>query len=187
MNIPKDAGGALSNPAGEAKASADAYIAALLSLLGDRDPIETMTALPGQLVKLTEDLTDDALRTPEAEGKWSVLDTVQHLADSELVLGFRMRMALAHDEPELQGFDQHLWSVKLRYRERTIAAALEEFGSLRAGNLRLAAMLGPEELERFGWHSERGRESVRRMLELAGGHGIAHIRQIERIRRAIGA
>ena len=55
------------------------------------------------------------LRRPEAPGKWSATEVVQHLADSELVLGFRMRMILTEDRPALQGYDQDRWAGTLRY------------------------------------------------------------------------
>ena len=43
------------------------------------------------------------------------------------------------------------------------------------------------DLARIGMHSERGEESLGYMLKLYAGHDIVHLRQIERIRRAVGA
>ncbi len=174
-----------SNPAPNAKAAAAGYIASLLEILGNQDPLEVMRELVPSVTRATEGLSPDELRAPEAEGKWSIIEVVQHLADSELVLGFRMRMALAHDEPELAGFDQDLWASRLRYRERELDYALTELQHGRDTTLRLVASLRPPEFHRFGRHAERGDESIARMIELAAGHGLVHLRQIERIRASL--
>ncbi len=52
---------------------------------------------------------------------------------------------------------------------------------------RLFERASDEDLRRVGLHSERGEESLGYMLRLYAGHDIVHLRQIERIRWAIGA
>jgi hypothetical protein len=164
---------------------ADAYIAAVLGLLGERDPVEvlreTLTALPDALAGLSPDRAVQ----PEAPGKWSVRHVVRHLADSELVTGFRLRLVLAHDRPPLAPYDQDRLASALRYGEARLEDALEEFLSLRRGNLRHWEHLAPAELARVGLHGERGEESLDRMRRLTAGHDLLHLRQIARIRRAV--
>jgi hypothetical protein len=151
-----------SNPAGHAAAAAFGYVRALLDLLGSQ-------------------LDAAALRRPERPEKWSVIEVVQHLADSDLVMGFRIRMVLASDRPPLQGYDQDRWVSELRYREVPLATALHQLAGLREGNLALARRMAPEQLERIGIHSERGEESIALMLRLMAGHDLVHRRQIDRI------
>src|SRR5687767_13628609 len=95
----------LSNPASGAAATAGEYRRALIEALGNRDPFESMAALPRELEQRTRGMSDASLRAPERPGKWSVIEVVGHLADSDLVFGFRMRMILSHDRPPLTGFD----------------------------------------------------------------------------------
>ena len=40
--------------------------------------------------------------------------------------------------------------------------------------------------ERYGWHNERGHESVRRTLELIAGHDLNHLDQILAIKKKYG-
>jgi len=170
-----------SNPAGQATAAATGYVRALLDLLGSRDPLEVQEELlPWLRVRLSS-LDDATLRRPERPGKWSVIEVVQHLADAELVMGFRIRMALATDRPALQGYDQDLWVQELRYREVPLQTALHQLAGVRDGNLTLARSLAPAQLQRVGIHSERGEESVGLMLRLMAGHDLVHRRQIDRI------
>jgi DinB superfamily len=174
-----------SNPAGQAAAAAGEYVRALLQLLGPRDPFEVMEEQLPWLEARLRPMADTALRKPEAPGKWSVIAVVQHLADTELVIGFRGRMVLSEDRPVLQGYDQDRWATTGRYHAAQLDAALGQLRGLRTTNLRLWRSLRPDELERVGIHSERGEESIIHMLRLAGGHDLVHRRQIERILAAV--
>jgi len=80
---------------------ADAYIQALLDLLGTDDPIDVLTATPERLKRELITFPPAKLRTPEAPGKWSAFTIFAHLADTELVSSFRVRMILAQDKPDL--------------------------------------------------------------------------------------
>ena len=173
-----------SNPAGSAAASAAAYVRALLDLLGDRDPLEVLAELDGWLDRRLDGVPDAALRRPEAPGKWSAAEVVQHLADSELVLGFRMRMILTEDRPPLQGYDQDAWATTLRYADVPLAESLAQLRALRAANLRVLRGLDHAGMERVGMHSERGAESLGHLIKLMGGHDLVHRRQIDRVLKA---
>ena len=145
-----------SNPAGSSKSSTDAYIKALLGLLGDRDPVQVLAAQVTAVQQEVAGLRDESLRRPEKPGKWSILQALQHLADSELVTSFRMRMILAHDSPELQGYDQDAWATGLKYNEVDPADAIDQLRVLRGINLKLIRSLDKKQWERAGMHSETG-------------------------------
>jgi hypothetical protein len=170
-----------SNPANSAAASAGAYVRALLELLGERDPLEVMAELDGWLDRRLSGMPEVTLRRPEAPGKWSAADVVQHLADSDLVFGFRMRMILTEDRPAIQGYDQDRWVGTLRYQEVPLDDARGQLRALRSANLRVLRRLGPAEMERVGMHSERGPESLSHLTKLMGAHDLVHRRQIDRI------
>jgi hypothetical protein len=170
-----------SNPAASAAASAKAYVRALLDLLGDRQPLDVLPELMPWLDHRLAGLPAEALRRPERPGKWSVVQIVQHLADSELVFGFRTRMILTEDHPALQGYDQDRWAATFRYEEVAYHAASAQLGMLRAANLAILRRLGPVELERVGLHSERGPESLGHLMKLMAAHDLVHRRQVERV------
>ena len=177
-----------SNPAGPAAvAGASAYTRALLELLGTREPLEVLGELGPWLVKRISGIDEKTLRVPESAGKWSVVEVIQHLADSELVFGFRLRMILTEDKPPLQGYDQDAWARVLYYRDVELHTALEQLRSLRAANSFVLTRLSPAELQRVGLHSERGPESAGFLLRLMAGHDLVHRRQIDRILAATGS
>jgi hypothetical protein len=171
----------------DAVAQADAYVAAILAALGSRDPMELLAETPTVLRTAVAGLTPEQDGTPERPGKWSVRQVVQHLADSDVVGAFRFRMVLAHEAPELPGYDQDLFAERLRYQEADLATALDDFEFLRNLNLRLLRRATPEDLKRVMRHAERGDEPLAHMIKLYAGHDVVHLRQIARIRQAIGA
>lgn len=164
-----------------------AYVDSLFQALGTREPLEVLAETPAALRRAVAGLTPQQEGTPEKPGKWSVRQVVQHLADSELVGGFRFRMVLAHEGPELPAYDQDLWAERLRYAEADLSAALEDFALLRALNLRVLRRATPDDLRRVMRHAERGDEPLSRMIALYAGHDLKHRAQIRRIRQAIGA
>ena len=99
-----------SNPPRYSAETACAYVSALIELLGDRDPMQVMAATPKLLREAVSELSDEALRSPEGENKWSVVQVVQHLADSELVYGYRMRLIVAEDAPDIPGYNNKAWA-----------------------------------------------------------------------------
>lgn len=182
-----DAMSELTSPYSDAPAQARTYVAALMAALGSRDPLEVLSETPGALPPAVAGLSTEQDGTPERAGKWSVRQVVQHLADSELVASFRFRMILAHEAPELPGYDQDLWARRLRYEDSDLRTALQDFTALRQANLRLFRRATPEDFERTMHHAERGDESLGHLIRLHAAHDIVHRRQIARIRAAIGA
>jgi len=171
----------------DAVAQADAYVAAILAALGSRDAMEVLAETPTVLRTAVAGLTPEQDGTPERLGKWSVRQVVQHVADSDLIGGFRFRMVLAHDSPELPGYDQDLFAERLRYQDSDLATALDDFEFLRGLNLRLLRRATPEDMKRVMRHAERGDEPLAHMIKLYAGHDVVHLRQIARTRQAIGA
>jgi DinB superfamily len=174
------------NPAGNAPAAATGYTRALLELLGDRDPLTVAAELIPWLERRTAGLDDATLRRSEAPGKWSVVEVVQHLADTEVVYAWRTRQILTQDQPAIQAYDQDAWARTLGYATSDLALALGQLRGVRGANLRLWRSLTPAQLARVGLHSERGPESLDLVLRMMGAHDLVHRRQIDRVLGAAG-
>lgn len=177
----------VSNRLEDAAEGAPEYARRLLAQLGERDPFAVQAQLLPALRAAVEGLDAEALRTPETEGTWSVLDVVRHLADTELVYRYRMRMNVAQPGSDIAGYDQDRWAEGLRYRDEDLEATLAELEALRSANLAWLAGLTDEERGCFGRHAERGPESVDMIVRLLAAHDLVHLRQIERIKAAVRA
>ena len=175
------------NPASRSIEQATAYTTAILELLGARDPMDVLRHTPDAVRIAVAGVSGEQASQGEAPGKWSIRHVVRHLADSEIVWGYRLRLVLAQDRPALTGYDQDLWADRLAYGRADLGDAIADFTTLRHSNLRLLGAASEADLQRVGVHAERGEESVAHMIRLYAGHDLLHLAQLERIRRAIHA
>jgi hypothetical protein len=162
----------------------NAYAEHLLYLLGDQDPLDVLSRLIPSIETRIAGLSEAEFRRPEKPGKWSILQVLAHLADSEHVQGYRWRLMLAEDEPTIQPYDQDRWAAAMKYEALNPSEVFDELRGLRTRNLRLARSLSPAELTRACLHPERGRETIGYVLRLVAGHDVLHLNQIDRIKRS---
>jgi hypothetical protein len=163
---------------GEAAAS---YKTRILSYQAGSDFLALQAAAPERLALLLQGLSTAQLALRPAPDKWSIQEVVAHLADDELVGGYRLRLILSSPGTAIQAFDQDLWARTGRYSQRDVHSSLELFRVLRQANLELLHSLSAEEWEMRGVHAERGVESIRDIAMYFAGHDINHFRQIEAI------
>lgn len=119
-----------------------------------------------------------------APGKWTIRQIVAHLADAEMVGAHRFRQVIAEDGPTLVAYDQAAWAANLDYSRRKPKQSLETFRRVRAENYELLKGLPDPAFERFGNHTERGRETLRRLLQDNAEHTESHVRQLQEMRDA---
>src|ERR1035441_2855602 len=74
--------------------TADQYRQRMFSYLDGRDPVKLQAAAPAKLRKLLTGISPVRARKRPAPGKWSIAEIVAHLADTELVGGYRIRAIL---------------------------------------------------------------------------------------------
>lgn len=155
------------------------YTQRIISNVGDADPWEVLTSTVWRLRQLVDGRTQHDLARKPAPGRWSVQEIIAHLADCEVVQGWRLRSILASNGTTLQPFDQNRWADVFQYEQTPIDEALDLFEASRRANVRLLRSVDPALLENFGMHQERGRESVAHLIRLNAGHDLNHLRQIE--------
>jgi hypothetical protein len=163
-----------------------AYIRKIDDYRAGRDPIRIMRAAPGKLERAVRGLTRAQLHRRPAPGKWAIAEIVGHLLDTEVVYGYRYRMALGQSGMPIQAYDQARWSEVFRGKRGSVSRLLAQIRLLREVNLDLVRGVPRRWWTRHGVHSERGRETVRRTLELIAGHDLNHLDQIMAIRKRFG-
>lgn len=155
----------------------DAYVAALLATVGDRDPVEVYAQTTERARRLCAPLAGDRWFTPLGEGEWNAYQIVGHLFDVDIVYGFRIRLALTEDTPSYPGYNEKAFGQLARPAP---GALIEGFAGLRTANLALLRSLTGDDWARRGMHGEQGGEDVRRMVNKIAGHDLAHLNQLER-------
>jgi hypothetical protein len=121
--------------------------------------------------------TEKELDSRPAPGKWTAREVVHHLADSEMTSAIRLRLLLATDRPTINGYDQDEFARRLHY-DRPIAASLDAFKAARQTTAELLDRMTPADWQREGTHTESGRYTVERWLEIYAAHAHGHAEQI---------
>ena len=161
--------------------TAQQYIQRILGYLDGKNAMDVLAATPRQVERLIKGLTRNRLGKRPSPEKWSVTEILAHLADVEIVQGFRIRLILGASGISIQGFDQDVWARYSDYATHDPSLSLEGYRVNRQRTLRLLKSLPKEMWDNFGVHSERGKETVRRVAEMMAGHDINHLRQIQAI------
>ena len=157
------------------------YTQRILGYMAGQQPLEVLAATPNKLERLTKGVSAAELRKHPASEKWSVNEIAAHLAEGEIVSGFRIRFILGSPGSAVVAYDQDQWVISGHYDKRDPQNSVELFRAVREANLALLASLEPEQWEHFGMHSERGRESIECIVRMMAGHDINHLQQIEKI------
>ena len=157
------------------------YTARILSNVRDKDAWSVLASTPDRLRELVAGRTREALsRTPDP-ARWSVVQILAHLADSEIVGAWRFRSVLAADGVPLQAYDQNVWAEAFRYGDTDPIESLEVFAANRQATLSLLRRVDPSLHANHGVHAERGRETIEHLVRLYAGHDVNHLEQIERL------
>lgn len=164
--------------------TAQQYTQRLLGYVDAKPALRVLQSTPKKLALLTKRLDRKRLAKRPTPDKWSVAEILAHLADSELVIGWRLRAILSSNGTPIQAYDQDVWASTFNYRRRDPKVSLETFRVLRESNLALLKTVPKNLMENYGLHAERGKESVTHLTNLVAGHDLNHLLQMEKIVKA---
>ena len=168
------------------KETAQQYIQRIVGNLDGKDPLKIQKSTAKKLNKLIKPLSKKELKRRPAPGKWSIAEILAHLADAELVGGWRLRLILSSDGVPIQAFDQDAWARTFSYADQDAQDSLRAFKLLRERNLTLLKSVPAKLWQNHGMHAERGKETVTHFVRLYAGHDVNHIRQVEQIAKGPG-
>lgn len=157
------------------------YTQRIFAYMDGKEPFSVQASTTKKLERLIKGVPSAKLRKRPAPDKWSVCEILAHLADAEIVGGFRMRLILGAPGTAIVAFDQDSWAASGHYAKRDPRKSLEQFRAVREANLSLLKSLAPEQWKHYGMHSERGQESIEHIVRMFAGHDLNHMKQIEAI------
>lgn len=157
------------------------YIKRILANLEGQDPLKVQAGTAKKIERMIKGVPASKLRKRPAPEKWSAGEILAHLADTEIVVGWRLRQILGAPGTPIQAFDQDSWAAAGRYQKRDPRKCAEQFRVVREANLALLKSLAPEQWKHHGMHAERGVETIEHIVGMMAGHDINHVKQVERI------
>lgn len=147
--------------------------------LGSREPVAAMRDTIARIQALTGAWTTSHYERSYAPGKWSARLILTHLAQSEIALGNRARMALTVPNYIVQAFDQDKWIARELHLAGPDAVAV--FAAVAHMNVVLLDSLSPDDRRTPMTHPEFGLVDIDWLIDTIAGHELHHLAQLEQI------
>ena len=141
---------------------------------------------PDRLRSAITGLSREQMISRPIPGKWSVLEVVCHLADTDANIAHRIKRILSEDRPAFDRVQPDLMQAALAYHERDVEEELTLFDVGRRQVGRILAASPAETWERTGVVGDRGDRSVAQMVNGAVQHVAHHLAFVAEKRRALG-
>ena len=152
----------------------------------DRQLIEDYVACVPRLRQAVAGLSREDLVARPGPGKWSILELVVHLTDSDCIAIDRMKRMLTEDNPTLLYADETAYVDRLWSHEQSLEDALTSFDVGRRQFARVLRKLPDEAFERKGTHNRRGTVTVGGMVKDYIGHVDHHLKFLHEKRAKLG-
>src|SRR6516164_2347511 len=152
----------------------------------DKQLIEEYAACGPRLRQAVTGLTRDELTARPGPGKWSILELVLHLTDSDCIAIDRMKRMLTEDNPPLLYADETAYVDRLFSHEQSLEDALTLFEVGRRQFARVLRKLPDAAFERRGTHNHRGNMTVGSMVQGYIEHVDHHLKFINDKRAKLG-
>jgi DinB superfamily len=135
----------------------------------------TLESTPALVSRAVASATSAQSRLRPAQGGFSLVENVWHLADLEREgYGNRIRRILCEDGPALLNFDGDRFARERSYQDRDIEIGLTLFTRARRQNLDTFARLFPAEWKRSGAQEGVGRITLADIPRMMAEHDRSH-------------
>lgn len=135
---------------------------------------KTVSILDGLLVDVGEELA----HARPADGEWSAVETVGHLADAEERAVQRIEQVARENNPELAGYDAAALVLEHHYQAQALDTVVNRFLALRAERIAALAALTPDQWTRTGIFMGRGATPLTAITVHMVWHDANHLAQI---------
>lgn len=129
----------------------NSYYKTYIDKLGDNSELlSTLEKQSKNFPNFLKSIPEDKLQYAYAPEKWTVLEALLHIIDTERVFQYRALRFSRNDETALPGFDQNIYVPESNANSRTIESIIEEYSSVRAATLTLFSSFDEAILSRKG-------------------------------------
>ena len=149
------------------------YYAGYVSRVPEGDALALLGAQLPATRRFVEAIGDARAGEPQAPGKWSVKDVVQHVADTERIMAYRALRIARGDTLALPGYEQDDYVRVAGAGRRPLPALLDELAAVRAASVALFDGLDAEALVRRG-NANGNTFTPRALLYVILGHELHH-------------
>ncbi len=127
-----------------------------------------------EILEFYTSLPEEKANYAYAEGKWTIIELLQHILDAERVFAYRATRIARMDATPLPGFDENSFAANSQAGKRNFAEMKEEFAALRRSTDIFIASLSEEQLQYSGTASGKY-ITVNAIAFIIYGHLLHHI------------
>ncbi|MEE1131802.1 MAG: putative metal-dependent hydrolase [Caryophanon sp.] len=131
-----------------------------------------------RLRKVVDHLTDEELAKTYRDGAWNIRQLVHHIADSQLNMYQRLKLALTDDTPTVPAFDQDAWATAPD-TELSVESSIFLLDGINQRIVALAQTITQAQLQRTFIHAVNGEVTVATKLKKLAWHEEHHLAHIE--------
>ncbi|WP_277586316.1 YfiT family bacillithiol transferase [Psychrobacillus antarcticus] len=131
-----------------------------------------------RLRETVDTLSNEDLNKTYREGAWTVRQLVHHIADSQLNMYQRLKLALTDDNPTVPGFNEEKWAIQ----PDTMLPVESSIKMLEGINERIVSLgqdLTEEQLKRVFTHQINGEITVAKKVAKLAWHEEHHLAHIK--------
>ena len=145
------------------------------SIQGWLKEIETYTI---RLRETVDSLNDEELSRTYRDGSWTVRQLVHHIADSQLNMYQRLKLALTDENPTVPAFDQEKWAIQPDTK-LPVESSIKMLEGINERIVSLGDSLTEEQLDRTFTHQENGEITVATKVAKLAWHEEHHLAHIK--------
>lgn len=131
-----------------------------------------------RLRETVDSLSNEELSKTYREGAWTVRQLVHHIADSQLNMYQRLKLALTDENPTIPGFDEEKWAVQPDTK-LPVEPSIKMLEGINERIVSLGSSLTEEQLGRTFIHQKNGQVTVATKLAKLAWHENHHLAHIK--------
>ena len=143
-----------------------------------QEPLREIETYTTRLRETVDTLTEEELGKTYREGSWTVRQLVHHIADSQLNMYQRLKLALTDENPTVPAFDQDKWAVQPDTK-LPVESSIKMLEGINERIVSLGHCLTEDQLNRTFTHQENGKITVATKVAKLAWHEEHHLAHIK--------
>jgi hypothetical protein len=144
-----------------------------ISKITESNAIQALENELKELLQIWKHINQDNLHFRYTEGKWTLIEVITHIIDTERIMLYRALRFSKGDNTELSGFDQDYFVAHSDYAHYSKDDLVEEFENCRKNTLSFFKHLSDKVLSNEGI-ANKNKISVRALAWTIAGHSKHH-------------
>ncbi|AMO85466.1 Putative metal-dependent hydrolase yfiT [Solibacillus isronensis B3W22] len=149
-----------------------------VTLANVKEWLQQTESFTTRLREVVDSLNEEQLNKTYREGAWTVRQLVHHIADSQLNMYQRLKLALTDDNPTVPGFNQEKWAV-LPDNDLPVESSIKMLEGINERIVSLGQRITEDQLKREFTHETNGPITVAKKLAKLAWHEEHHFAHIK--------